>query len=70
MELLQHGHLPLHGDVHVILHRVQGSQDKVEYADGWSVCVCACMCVCVHTEEHIGEDSTECIGVVCEHSRT
>ena len=37
VKLLQHGCLLGHGDVHVILHSVQSSQHKVEYANSRSV---------------------------------
>ena len=36
VELLQHGHLLLYWNVHIILHRVQGPQNKIEDANGRS----------------------------------
>ena len=36
VELFEHGRLFLHWNVHVILHCVQGPQNKVEDADGRS----------------------------------
>ena len=38
VELLQHGSFLLCGNVHIILHCVQGPQHQVEDADCWSTC--------------------------------